>query len=417
VLHVELEQGVSFHDGTPLTPEIVAQSLQQEISNQNGLAISNAKRVETSGTGVDIVLPAPDSFLLEDLGTLSIRRPDAPLVGTGPYKVVTNGSPATLAAFDKYYKGPPKIRSIAISSYPTQRNAWAALMRSDIDMLQEVSPDAVDFVEAESAVRAYSFPKPYYYVLAFNVRGPILSNVEVRRAINEAVDKGAIVSDGLHGRARAAVDPIWPEFWAVSTYRKTSDFNPDDARRRLEAAGFAMSRGTDSHPPSRIRLNCLVWADDARLLRTALLLQKQLAHVGVDVKLTPAHLNELVPTLRKGQFDMFLFEMANARTMSFVYLFWHSPQPNIPPYNFTGYRAADAALDAIRTATSDDQIRLHTAELQQVFADDPPAVFLAWQTMTRAVSSNFAVAVQPGRDIMYSIWEWKPADGRQLAER
>ena len=135
------------------------------------------------------------------------------------------------------------------------------------------------------------------------------------------------------------------------------------------------------------------------------------------MQLRPLHLNELVPTLRKGQYDMFLFEMANGRTLSWVYLFWHSPLPNIPPYNFTGYRAADAALDAVRTATSDDQIRQHTAELQRVFADDPPAVFLAWQTMTRAVSSNFAVAVQPGRDIMYSIWEWKPADGRQFAER
>jgi hypothetical protein len=37
--------------------------------------------------------------------------------------------------------------------------------------------------------------------------------------------------------------------------------------------------------------------------------------------------------------------------------------------------------------------------------------------MTRAVSTQFVLPRQPGRDIMYSIWEWKPADGRQLAER
>jgi ABC-type transport system substrate-binding protein len=114
---------------------------------------------------------------------------------------------------------------------------------------------------------------------------------------------------------------------------------------------------------------------------------------------------------------MFLFEMANARTLSFVYLFWHSPRPAIPTFNFTGYTAADETLDAIRRATSDEEIRRRTAELQRIFVDDPPAVFLAWQTTTRAVSAEFQIPPEPGRDILSSIWQWKPAEGRQLAKR
>jgi peptide/nickel transport system substrate-binding protein len=416
VLHLQLQQAVSFHDGTPLTPEIVAESLRQEVINKNGLALSNVRRIETTADGVDIELPAPDSFLLEDLGLLSIRRPGAPLVGTGPYKVVENGSVVKLRAFEKYYKGPPNIESITISSYPTQRNAWASLMRSDIDMLQEVSPDAVDFVEAESAVRAYSFPKPYYYLLGFNLKKSVLSNVEVRRAINEAVNKQAIVADGLHQRARVAADPVWPEFWAASHAEK-STYDPESARRRLETAGYGMKAGDEIHPPSRLRLRCLVWADDSRLIRTALLVQKQLHAVGIDLELEAVRLNELVARLRQRDYDTFLFEMANARTLRFVYMFWHSPRADMPTFNFTGYSAADSALDKIRNATSDEQIRQGTAELQQVFAEDPPAVFLAWQTMTRAVSAKFTVPNQPGRDIMYSIWQWKPVESSQFAER
>ncbi|HTI37590.1 MAG TPA: ABC transporter substrate-binding protein [Vicinamibacterales bacterium] len=416
VLHIELRQGVLFHDGTPLTPDVVADSVRRAVADQNGLALASVKRIETTPAGIDIVLPAPDTFLLDDLGVLPITRPDTPAVGTGPYKLLNSGATATLAAFDKYYKGTPNIQSITVSSYPTQRNAWAALMRSDIDMLQEVSPEALDFVAAESAVRAYSFPKPYYYVLAFNVRHPILSNVEVRRAINEAIDKNGIVAEGLHGRARPASDPIWPEFWAASP-EKGIQFDPVAADRRLESAGYTVKPGDATHPPGRIRINCLVWADDSRLTRTALMLQKQLDAVGINLVLQPVPLKQLVPQIRTGQFDMFLFEMANARTLSFVYMFWHSPRSDAPTFNFTGYTAADASLDAIRAATSDDEIRKQTAALQDVFASDPPAVFLAWQTMTRAVSTKFTVPPQPARDIIYSIWQWKPSDGRQFAER
>jgi peptide/nickel transport system substrate-binding protein len=416
VLHVELQQGVFFHDGTPLTPELVAESLRN-ASAQNDLTLSGVKRIETWAKGIDIVLPSPEAFLLEELALTSITRPGNPSVATGPFKLAKNGSTVSLDAFDQYYKGQPSIRSITISSYPTQRNAWAALLRSDIDMLQEVSPDASDFVEAESAVRTYSFPKSYYYVLAFNLHNPVLSNVEVRRAINEAIDKNAIVADGLHGRARPASGPIWPEYWAASKTVAGPHLDLESARRRLKDAGYPMTPGDSDRPPSRMRIRCLVWADDARLVRTALLLQKQLSEIGIDLQLQPARLNQMVPQLTTGQFDTFLFEMGNARTLSFVYMFWHSPEHGTSTYNFTGYRAADTTLDAIRRATSDDEIRTRTAELQRIFTSDPPAVFLAWQTTTRAVSAAFSIPREPGRDILYSIWQWKPADGHQFAER
>jgi len=417
VLHLELQPGVVFHDGTALTPEVVAASLRRDVANQGGLALADVTKVQTSATGVDVFLPSPDAFLLEDLGVTPIRPGQSASVGAGPFKIVSDGPTVRLDAFDGYYKGKPSIASITISSYPTQRNAWAALLRADIDMLQEVSPDAADFVEAESAVRAYSFPKSYYYLLGFNLHNPVLSNIEVRRAINEATDKKAIVADGLHGRARAAAGPVWPEFWAASKTIAGTQFDADAAQRRLERAGYSMKPGDADHAPSRFRLRCLVWADDARLVRTALLLQKQLGQVGIDLQLEPIRLNQLVPRLSNGQFDMFLFEMANARTLSYVYLFWHSPRPATPTYNFIGYTAADTTLDAIRRATSDDEIRSRTAELQRIFVDDPPAVFLAWETTTRAVSAEFQIPPEPGRDILSSIWQWKPADSRQLAER
>jgi hypothetical protein len=41
--------------------------------------------------------------------------------------------------------------------------------------------------------------------------------------------------------------------------------------------------------------------------------------------------------------------------------------------------------------------------------DDPPGIFLAWSDRLRAVSSNFDVHVEPGRDILLTMRSWRPA--------
>jgi hypothetical protein len=83
----------------------------------------------------------------------------------------------------------------------------------------------------------------------------------------------------------------------------------------------------------------------------------------------------------------------------------------------TGYNAADAALDRIRSARSDDQIRKGVTEFMRILHDDPPAAFLLWQTTSRAVSTKFDVAAEKNRDIVSSVWQWHPLDATKQASR
>jgi hypothetical protein len=52
--------------------------------------------------------------------------------------------------------------------------------------------------------------------------------------------------------------------------------------------------------------------------------------------------------------------------------------------------------------------------LVQTFADDPPAIFLAWSVRARAVSKRFDVQGEEGRDVLSTLRFWKPA-GRAAA--
>ena len=408
-LRLKLRHDVYFHDGTLLTPELAAQCLLEGLSEEP--SFKSVESVTASGADtVDIKLKERNAFVLLDLSGLTVTKPGAKDIGVGPYRIVArNEQGAKLDAFPRYFRGRPGLSGIDVRNYPTQRNAWTALMRGEIDMLHEVSRDAAEFVKAESAVRTYSFLRPYYIDLVFNVRHPILKNPEVRKAINEALDRASLVRDGINGRGREIDGPIWPQHWAYTPSSKPFKFDPVSARDRLERAGFKPRPASNGTMPSRLAFTCLVFSDDTRFERLAVLVQKQLADVGIDMKLVPVSQKELVPRAARGDFEAFLFEAAG-RSLNWVHTFWRS---NEQTYFNTGYVSADAVLDRVKLALTDEETRAAVAELDRVFHDDPPAAFIAWQETSRAVSTRFDVGGEENRDILANLWQWRPATNAQ----
>ena len=132
------------------------------------------------------------------------------------------------------------------------------------------------------------------------------------------------------------------------------------------------------------------------------------------MRLKPVPLDALAARAASGDFDAFIHEFAG-RSLSWVYEFWRSRPGMLAD---SGYRAADAALDNMKAARSDEEVRAAVAELTRVLHADPPAAFLAWQQQSRAVSTAFDVAPEPDRDILSNLWLWRPSPaGRQTAAR
>jgi peptide/nickel transport system substrate-binding protein len=412
-LRLKLRKDVFFHDGDRLTPEIAAEALRLSVANKEAFSLSTARIVPSGEDTVDITLSEPNSFLVPELSAVVLTKPGKPGIATGPFQIVTQSDQSsTLSAFPRYYRGRPGVSSIEVLTYPTQRKAWTALMRGDVDMLHEVSREAAEFVEKESTVKAYSFLRPYYISLVFNVRHPVLKNREVRKAISEAVDKVTLVRDGMSGRGTPADGPIFPQHWAYSAPAAPFVYDPAAARRRLDAAGFNGKTTADGTVPARFSFTCLVFAGDTRFDRIAVLVQKELAEVGIDMKLLPLPQMELAQRLGRGDFDAFLFEMAG-RSLSWVYEFWRSHEG---AFTRSGYQSADVVLDRIRSARSDDEVRAGVAQLERIMHDDPPAAFLAWQATSRAVSTKFDVAPEENRDIITNAWLWRPAANGQASK-
>lgn len=426
-LRLRIHPKVRFHDGTFLTASHVRELLLKEVRGTDvPLSYSSIVSIDTiDDDEIDLALSRPEAFLVTDLISTSVTHPQNAEVGIGPYRAVQDedgqaNTPAAgeefarLEAFPQYFRGAPRTEYVDIKEYATQRNAWAALMRGEINALHEVSPAAFDFVEKESSIRTYSFLRPYYSYLAFNMSHPVLGRREVRQALNQAVNRDDIIKRALHGRGQPAEGPIWPFHWAYSTAQRGFAYNPEAARLRLDAAGLTVPHSpVPGRMPSRLRFTCLIF-DDPRWEQTALLLQKQLFDIGVEMEFEALPFVELTERMSQGKFDAFLFEYASARSLTWAYYTWHSSQP-IPYSPRIGYRAADRVLDRLRHATTDQEIRVHVGELQRTLYEDPPAIFIAWPYSSRAVSTSFEVPVEANTDILGNIWQWRA--GPQAARR
>jgi peptide/nickel transport system substrate-binding protein len=414
VLRLKLRSDVYFHDGTRLTPATAADALRTRDASSD-YSLRSIAAIEPEGADTLVLrLTEPNAFLLSDLASTAVVLAGHPDIGTGPYQIVARkGQDATLTAFPRYYRGRPALAGVDVIKYPTQRKAWTALMRGDIDMLYEVSRESTEFVQAESTVHTYSFLRPYYIPLVFNMRNAFLRNVEVRRAINSALDRDALVRDGLRGQGIPADGPVWPEHWAYTPPSDPFRFDPVGAGKRLDAAGYPLKPNEERRVPIRFSFTCLVFADDSRFERLAAIAQKELYDIGIDMRIEAVSADKLVPRLSAGDFDAFLFEMSGPR-LSRVYDFWRYRDGGMLN---SGYRAADAVLDRLRAAQTDEETKAGVAELMQIMHDDPPAAFIAWQRSSRAVSTRFDVAAQPDHDIFTSLWMGRPAAPQQAAAR
>jgi ABC-type transport system substrate-binding protein len=412
-LKLRLRPSLKFHDGTPVDRsyfrthlETILKAPQTPGTNVSYQSVTGVELDPDSTDCVIIRLSRPEAFLLTDLANSTLPHPTNPQIGTGPYRVVSLGSSAKLAAFDDYYRGRPKIDFLEIQGFEEQRASWAAMMRGEIDAVHEITPTAIDFVQAEgqTKVHTYPFTRPYYVQLLFNVKHPILKNPAVRQALSYAVDRQAIINQALNRQGTVAEGPIWPFHWAYSTAQKTYTHNTEAATLRLDSAGLRMKKaGAPGQMPSRFRIRCLTLAKDARYERIALILQKQLYEIGVDMEIEVLPGKELIGRLNSGAFDMLLVERTSGRSLAWTYLTFHSSQ------NPSGYKAADKVLEQLRRTTGDAGVRTAVSDLQQIFHDDPPAIFILWPNVARVVSSKFAVPDEGGRDVMSRFWLWQPA--------
>lgn len=295
-----------------------------------------------------------------------------------------------MVAFDGYHQGAPNIAKISITTFANARAAWAELMRDKVDMLYEADAEAMEFFKDSKTVSVYTFDRPYQYVMFLNTRSPKLKAPDVRRGLNEAIDRKALIQEALRGHGTPSVGPVSPHHWAFQEVNSTFAYAPRDAASKLPAA---------------MKLRCVTLAE-APFEQIALVVKRQLREVGVDLEIEAAPVEQVFSTLTKNEFEAVLLDSISGWSLMRAYRWWHSQSPQNASH-FSSPKV-DLALDRARRSITDDEYKSAVGDFERAIAEDPPAVFLAWGERSRAVSNRFDVKPQQGRDVLATLRLWRP---------
>src|SRR5690606_30765278 len=113
--------------------------------------------------------------------------------------------------------------------------------------------------------------------LAYNTTQPPFDKVEVRKALNKAINKEAIVDAVFQGAATPAKNPIPPTMWSYNDAIEDDTYDPEAARKMLEEAGVKdLSMKVWAMPVAR------PYMLNAR--RAAELIQEDVEKIGVKVE-------------------------------------------------------------------------------------------------------------------------------------
>ena len=288
------------------------------------------------------------------------------------------------------------------------------MMRGELDMLYEVSRDAIEFLEVRPRSSSTPSPRTYYIPLVFNMRHPILSRVDVRQAMNEGIDQEALVREGLRGQGPA---------------RRGSNLARTLGQQHRARPGRSILRPPSSGSTPRIegecgerlarcragsRSHCLGVGRRPRFERLALVLQKQLADIGIDMRLEPLgrawhwHEGPEAATLTRSS------SRWPAGSLSWVYDFWHSHES---AESIRAIAAADAVAGPDPRRADEEDPRRRGRSRPACLHDDPPARSWHGRSSRGPCSTKFDVAAEPDRDILSNLWQWRPAGPPKQASR
>lgn len=375
-----LREGLVFADGTPVTagdfvysitralqPETASFGAPSQLNHIVGAAdVIEGRATELRGVRaldartLQITLDGPLAFFLAQLSYPYTYVVPRALVesgadwqdrafGTGPYRVVEHrvGEAVMLEANPYYWQGLPGIPKILMPFSADSETAYQRYRAGALDIMgnrdNPVPAARVNEARALPDFRSAAALTTRY--IGFNNRMPPFDNVDVRRALAQAVDKRQAARDVLADSVIPA-DRILPTGMLGTQIRlQPLAFNPAAAQRSLADAGFPGGAGLPA-----LTLSYAVEGDNEQVVRALQSMWRE--HLGVEVTLEPLPLDEFIRRL-----DATYFTPTDG--LQFYLSVWGADYPD--PQNFLSQQ--------LRSDTRNNNGRFSDADFDRLVAE------------------------------------------------
>ena len=221
-------------------------------------------------------------------------------LGTGAFILVQYQKDAIIRykANPQYWAGKAKIDDLIFSITPDASVRWAKLQKGECHVMPYPNPADLPAIRKDPNVVVLEQPGLNVGYLAYNTTKKPFDDVRVRKAVNMAINKKAIVDAVYLGTGVPATNPIPPTQWSYNKSIKDDAFNPEEAKKLLAAAGLKDGFSTDlwAMPVQR------PYNPNAK--RIAELMQADLAKVGIKAEIKSFEWGEYRKRMQAGEHQM-----------------------------------------------------------------------------------------------------------------
>jgi peptide/nickel transport system substrate-binding protein len=328
-------------------------------------------------------------------GTQNTAPFNAMPVGSGAFKVIQweRGMVVRLAANPNYFLGKPKLNEVDFYYEPDENTLETQVQTHAIDLLARGTPINWPRYQAlaaqpNSGLKAIAVDSYVYDHIDFNLRNPILADLQVRRALAYATNRPEIIAKIMHGADTPSDSPEPPSSWGYTTNTVHYPFDPAKARAMLDADGWRAGRdGVRVKNGTRLEFDLSTQTESTIGKALQAVLQREWHEVGVqaDVKNYPTSqmfANGAGATLEGGHYDAATFAWFGAADPDLDPLY---SADNLAPRGqnslFWDNHAATAALGDALATVDQAKRKADYVIFQQQLALDVPTIIIGFRKL------------------------------------
>jgi len=424
VLTIELKKDIVFSSGGPVTAAAVKTAWEKNFISTSDwanqcmyLRIGGAGEYMTGklkeiwglqATGehtLKITLNSPDGAFIYALtnpifwviDTTEEPKDGESYPGTGPFTVQQQAKDSlVLLRNDAYHQGTPHLAAITFTRYQDEEKALAAYKEGKVDYLDRLTLTQLPALAADPGTKGLLIQKPLMevYWLGFNLhQQPFANNYLLRRALNYAVDREAIIKNIL-GDGYLPAKGVLPQGVAgYNEHMRGYVYDPEKVQQLLADAGFPGGKGLK---PLTLTIN-----SDPGHRQVALEVARQLGLQGITVQVQEqdwSYYTKQITNMRLGFFRLG-WKADYADGDNFLYTLFHSSTAGS---NLVGYNnpQVDKLLDDARAQYQDEGARIKLLKrAEEIIVDDAPCLWLFQKKSTVLLGQDV-------RDFQIDCLEW-----------
>ena len=384
-----LRDGITFHDGTPVTIEDVKYSIDRyaEIQGESSAFSSLVDSVEVQDDKTLVVNLKESYSEFLPMMTIAIipqsnEDPAGNPIGTGPFKYVsyTPGQNLELEKYDGYWQeGVPSLDSVEFKFIADVDTAFVELQAGTIDILKYLTAAQAETLGDED-YNIVQGSMNLVHAMYLNSAYEPLSKTEVRQALCYAVDRDAINNFIFGGKSHIIGSHMIP---AMSKYYEPEaetvySYEPEKAKELLADAGYADGFDLEITVPSSYSQH----VDSAQIIAD------ELSQVGINVTLNQVEWSTWLQDVYKGgnfQATVIGFDGTLAPS-DWLKKYVTDDAKNFMHYSNTEY---DDVFNTAYTTVDDDVKVENYKKAQMILAEDAAAVYIEDPANLVAVSKKF----------------------------